>query len=66
MILVDANQIAISHLMVRSKIENGIYIDSVRKSIIRVLARIHKKFKMNSVKHLRFNSVANSAKFGQF
>ena len=47
MILVDANQIAISHLMVRSKIENGIYIDSVRKSIIRVLARIHKKFKMN-------------------
>ena len=26
----------------------------------------YKKFKMNSVKHLRFNSVANSAKFGQF
>ena len=47
MILVDANQIAISHLMVRSKIENGIHIDSVRRSIIRVLARIHKKFKMN-------------------
>ena len=46
-ILVDANQIAISHLMVRSKIENGIHIESVRKSIIRVLARIHKKFKMN-------------------
>jgi len=47
MILVDANQIAISHLMVRSKIENGIHIESVRKSIIRVLARIHKKFKGN-------------------
>ncbi len=45
MILVDANQIAISHLMVRHKIEDGIYIDSVRKSIIRVLARIHRKFK---------------------
>ena len=26
----------------------------------------YKKFKMNSVKHLRFNSAANSAKFGQF
>lgn len=47
MILVDANQIAISHLMVRSKIENGIHIESVRKSIIRVLARIHKKFRGN-------------------
>ncbi len=45
MILVDANQIAISHLMVRHKIENGIYLDSVRKSVVRVLARIHKKFK---------------------
>jgi len=44
MILVDANQIAISHLMVRQKIENGINIDSVRKSIVRVLARIHKEF----------------------
>ena len=45
MILVDANQIAISHLMVRHKIENGIHLDSVRKSVVRVLARIHKKFK---------------------
>ena len=44
-ILVDANQIAISHLMVRHKIEDKIDINSVRKSIIRVLARIHKKFK---------------------
>ena len=44
-ILVDANQIAISHLMVRHKIENGINIDTIRKSIIRVLARIHRKFK---------------------
>ena len=26
----------------------------------------YKKFKMNSVKHLRFNSAANNAKFGQF
>ena len=26
----------------------------------------YKKFKMNSVKHLRFNSVANTAKFGRF
>ena len=25
-----------------------------------------KKFKMNSVKHLRFNSAENSSKFGQF
>ena len=44
MILVDANQIAISHLMVRQKIEDGINIDSIRKSIVRVLARIHKEF----------------------
>ena len=44
MILVDANQIAISHLMVRQKIENGINIDSVRRSIVRVLARIQKQF----------------------
>ena len=44
-ILVDANQIAISHLMVRHKIENGINIDTIRKSIIRVLARIHRRFK---------------------
>ena len=45
MILVDANQIAISHLMVRHKIENGINIESVRRSIVRVLARISKKFR---------------------
>jgi hypothetical protein len=44
MILVDANQIAISHLMVRHKIEEGINIDSIRKSIVRVIARIEKKF----------------------
>ena len=44
MILVDANQIAISHLIVRQKVEDGINIDSVRKSIVRVLARIQKKF----------------------
>lgn len=44
MILVDANQIAISHLMVRSKIEDGINIDSVRKSIVRVIGRIAKKY----------------------
>ena len=44
MILVDANQIAISHLMVRQKIEDGINIDSIRRSIIRVLARINKQF----------------------
>ena len=45
MILVDANQIAISHLMVRSKIEDGIHIDSIRKSIVRVMGRIHKRFR---------------------
>ena len=45
MILVDANQIAISHLMVRNKIENEINIDSVRHSIVRVIGRIHKKFR---------------------
>ena len=44
-ILLDANQIAISHLMVRNKIEQGINIDSIRKSIIRVVARIHKRFR---------------------
>lgn len=44
-ILVDANQIAISHLMVRNKIENGIHIESVRKSIVRVLGRIQRRFK---------------------
>ena len=44
MILVDANQIAIYHLMVRQKIEDGINIDSIRRSIVRVLARIQKQF----------------------
>ena len=44
MILIDANQISISHLMVRQKIEDGINIDSIRRSIIRVLARIRKEF----------------------
>ena len=44
MILIDANQIAISHLMVRHKIENEINIDTVRKSIVRVIARIQRKF----------------------
>ena len=43
-ILVDANQIAISHLMIRNKIEDGINIDSIRRSIVRVIARIAKKF----------------------
>jgi hypothetical protein len=43
MILVDANQIAISHLMVRNKIEDGINIDSIRHSIVRVFARIKKQ-----------------------
>ena len=43
-ILVDANQIAISHLMIRNKIEDGINIDSIRKSIVRVIGRIAKKF----------------------
>ena len=45
MILVDANQIAISHLMVRNKIEDGINIESIRRSIVRVVGRIQKKFK---------------------
>ena len=45
MILVDANQIAISHLMIRNKIENGINVDSIRHSIVRVLARIQRQFK---------------------
>tara|TARA_R110002050_G_scaffold382_1_gene2651 strand:- start:38159 stop:39004 length:846 start_codon:yes stop_codon:yes gene_type:complete len=44
-ILVDANQIAISHLMVRHKIEDGINIDSIRKSIVRVVGRIDRKFR---------------------
>ena len=47
MILIDANQIAISHLMVRHKIDNGINIDTIRKSIIKVLARIHRRFKQD-------------------
>ena len=41
-ILIDANQIAISHLMVRHKIEQEINIDTVRKSIIKVLAKIQR------------------------
>ena len=45
MILIDANQIAISHLMVRNKIENGINVSSIRKSIVRVIARIERRFK---------------------
>tara|TARA_B100000427_G_C15463918_1_gene575346 strand:+ start:507 stop:1352 length:846 start_codon:yes stop_codon:yes gene_type:complete len=44
-VLVDANQIAISHLMVRHKIENEINIDSIRKSVVRVIGRIQRKFK---------------------
>ena len=43
-ILVDMNQIAISHLMVRNKIENGINIHSVRRSVIKVLARIQRTY----------------------
>jgi len=43
-ILVDANQIAISHLLVRNKIDKGINVDTVRKSIVRVLGRISKRF----------------------
>ena len=43
-VLVDANQIAISHLMVRNKIEDGINVDTIRKSIVRVIGRIAKKF----------------------
>jgi len=43
-ILIDANQIAISHLMIRNKIEDGINIESIRKSIVRVIGRIAKKF----------------------
>ena len=44
-ILVDANQIAISHLMVQHKIDDGINIDKVRFSIVRVLGRIARQFK---------------------
>ena len=44
-ILVDANQISISHLMVRQKIEDGINIESVRQSIIRVIGRIWKQYR---------------------
>ena len=44
-ILIDANQIAISHLMVRHKIENGINIDTIRRSIVAVIAKIEKKYK---------------------
>ena len=44
-ILVDMNQIAISHLMVRNKLDGGIEIESVRKSVVRVLGRIQKKFR---------------------
>jgi hypothetical protein len=44
MILIDMNQICISHLMVRNKIENGINIHSVRRSVIKVLARIQRTY----------------------
>jgi len=44
-ILIDANQIAISHLMVRHKIENGINIDTIRRSIVAVIAKTEKKYK---------------------
>lgn len=44
MILIDMNQVAISHLMVRKKVENGINIDTIRKSILSVLAKIKKKY----------------------
>ena len=44
-ILVDANQIAISHLMVRNKIEDGINIETIRHSIIRVIGRIAKQYR---------------------
>ena len=47
MILIDANQIAISHLMVRHKIDHGINIDTIRKSIIRVLAKIQRRFQQD-------------------
>ena len=44
-ILVDANQVAISHLMVQHKISNCIDIEKIRFSIIRVLGRIQRRFK---------------------
>ena len=44
-ILVDANQISISHLMVRNKIEDGINIESIRHSIVRVIGRIWMQYR---------------------
>lgn len=44
MILLDMNQLTISHLMVRKKIENEINIDTIRKSVISMLATIRNKY----------------------
>lgn len=43
MLLLDANQICISHLMMRNKIENEINIDTIRKSVLRLIGRVAKE-----------------------
>ena len=40
--------------------------EEMDKEKFKKLISEYKKFKMNSFKHLRFNSVANTAKFGRF
>jgi hypothetical protein len=44
MILLDMNQLTISHLMVRKKIENEINIDTIRKSVLSMLGRVRRKY----------------------
>lgn len=44
MVIIDMNQITISHLMVRHKIDDGININAIRKSILGMLSRLRKKY----------------------
>jgi hypothetical protein len=44
MIIIDMNQISISHLMVRKEIDGEININSVRKSILKMLAELRRKY----------------------
>lgn len=45
MILVDTNQLTISHLMVRRKFDNEINIDNIRRSVVKTIATINRLYK---------------------
>ena len=52
--------------MERMKVTSDYKGEELDKVKFQKMISEYKKFKMNSVKHLKFNSAANSTKFGQF